>query len=122
MKSFDLNERGRPARPALSLNNSCDRNRWFFTSLECLAQGQLAGEKLRSVKRFVSHRRSAPRSCPDLDYVRLLLERYAAGLLGPFECSRCGRMALDPIGWNGPGKPLCPSCADGNGKEEGEAA
>jgi hypothetical protein len=39
--------------------------------------------------------------------------RYRLGWLEPFKCSRCGKLALDPIGWAGKRRPLCESCADG---------
>lgn len=42
----------------------------------------------------------------------LLVDRYSQGLLAPFSCSRCGVIALDPLGWNGPRQPLCERCAD----------
>jgi hypothetical protein len=38
--------------------------------------------------------------------------RYAVGLLKPFRCAVCGKLALDPIGWLGRHKPLCGKCAD----------
>jgi hypothetical protein len=47
---------------------------------------------------------------------RLLIERYTSGLLAPFICSCCGVIALDPIGWNGSGRPLCESCSDPEGR------
>lgn len=50
---------------------------------------------------------------PDAMYRRLLLWRLLVGLLSPFACSRCGCLALDPIGWDGPRRPLCGRCADG---------
>jgi hypothetical protein len=46
-------------------------------------------------------------------YFRMLAEREAQGLLFWFSCSRCGSYSLDPIGWDGPGRPLCETCADG---------
>lgn len=48
-------------------------------------------------------------------YVDLVVSRYSLKLLQPFRCAVCGVMALDPIGWNGPGQPLCELCADGIG-------
>jgi hypothetical protein len=47
-----------------------------------------------------------------LAYARLVVSRCSQGLLEPFRCAICGLMALDPIGWNGPGQPLCAGCAD----------
>ena len=48
-------------------------------------------------------------------YMRLLVRRCSYGLLWPFRYSECGITALDPIGWNGPGQPLCELCADPTG-------
>jgi hypothetical protein len=45
-------------------------------------------------------------------YARLIVGRYAEGLLEPFQCAVCGIMALDPIGWNEHREPLCARCAD----------
>lgn len=45
-------------------------------------------------------------------YVDLVVSRNSQKLLEPFRCAACGIMALDPIGWNGPGQPLCAGCAD----------
>jgi hypothetical protein len=45
-------------------------------------------------------------------YSHLLADRYAKGLLTPFVCYRCGRRALDPIGFDGPYQPLCEPCSD----------
>ena len=47
-----------------------------------------------------------------LTYTRLIVSRCSQGLLEPFRCAVCGVIALDPIGWNGPGEPLCAACAD----------
>jgi hypothetical protein len=44
---------------------------------------------------------------------RLCARRLAQGLLTPFACWSCGVIALDPLGWNGRGKPLCEACAFG---------
>jgi hypothetical protein len=44
-------------------------------------------------------------------YSRLLAKRHAEGLLDQFLCYRCGRPALDPLGFDGPHKPLCRGCA-----------
>ena len=66
------------------------------------------------VKKLV--RRRSYRDNPHLARLRqplLLLSRYAKGLLQPFTCFGCGQKALDPIGWDGPQKPLCETCADG---------
>ena len=41
----------------------------------------------------------------------LIVERLAQGDLEPFTCSRCGRTAFDPCGWDGPRKPLCEACS-----------
>jgi formylmethanofuran dehydrogenase subunit E len=52
-------------------------------------------------------------------YILLLAERRTQDLLEPFNCACCGELALDPIGWNGRGQPLCVSCADLNaGKDK----
>jgi hypothetical protein len=40
------------------------------------------------------------------DYLSLLAERLSQGLLSPFHCSGCTRLAIDPIGFNGRGQPL----------------
>jgi hypothetical protein len=48
-------------------------------------------------------------------YSRLLAERYAQGLLEPFRCYRCGISALDPLGFDGPHRPLCDICSDREG-------
>lgn len=45
-------------------------------------------------------------------YLKLIVSRCSQGLLEPFRCAVCGIQALDPIGWNGPHKPLCGRCAD----------
>jgi hypothetical protein len=45
-------------------------------------------------------------------YSRLLDQRCAYGLLALFQCSGCGAVALDPLGWNGPHRPLYGACAD----------
>jgi hypothetical protein len=37
----------------------------------------------------------------------------AVGELPAFTCSACGKVGLDPCGFNGPAKPLCEKCADG---------
>jgi hypothetical protein len=48
-----------------------------------------------------------------LRYIITLGGRYGDNLLAPFNCTGCGRLHLDPVGWNGPGLPLCADCADG---------
>jgi hypothetical protein len=48
-------------------------------------------------------------------YVDLVVSRCSQGLLEPFQCTVCGVMALDPIGWNGYRQPLCGFCADPTG-------
>ena len=45
-------------------------------------------------------------------YFRLLAERYSLRLLSPFACSACGLIALDPIAWAAPRRPLSENCAD----------
>jgi hypothetical protein len=47
---------------------------------------------------------------------RLLRARFNSGLLRPFICSRCHRVALDPIGRNGKREFLCESCSDPGGE------
>jgi hypothetical protein len=49
------------------------------------------------------------------NYQRLLAERLHCRLLRPFICSLCRCLALDPIGWNGRGLPLCEACACAEG-------
>jgi hypothetical protein len=44
-------------------------------------------------------------------YSHLLTRRYAERLLRPFRCHRCGSQTLDPLGFDGPHKPLCWRCA-----------
>jgi hypothetical protein len=44
-------------------------------------------------------------------YLSLIARRYCEGLLQPFKCFNCGILALDPLGWAGPHKPLCGRCA-----------
>jgi hypothetical protein len=50
------------------------------------------------------------------DYLGLLAERLSQGLLNRFHCSGCARLAIDPIGFNGRGQPLCANCADPEGR------
>jgi len=45
-------------------------------------------------------------------YASLVVSRCSQRLLEPFQCAVCGVVALDPIGWSGPHKPLCAACAD----------
>lgn len=45
-------------------------------------------------------------------YVIRLGYRYSLGLLNGFHCTQCGRLQLDPLGWNGRRQPLCEACAD----------
>ena len=52
-------------------------------------------------------------------YFRLLVERYAEGLLEPFSCSRCKIAGLDPVGRQGKGEWLCANCADPEGGQNG---
>jgi hypothetical protein len=51
---------------------------------------------------------------PTLEHVLRLGIANALGELPAFTCSRCGKVSLDPCGWDGPGKPLCDKCADGD--------
>jgi hypothetical protein len=67
------------------------------------------GQRVLKVAR--AYNQAAPRA----SYWRLLTERYSQGLLQPFACFRCGVLGLDPLGWDGPRRPLCASCADGEG-------
>jgi hypothetical protein len=55
---------------------------------------------------------ASPESTPRLAHLRLLAERESEGLLSWFQCSKCGREALDPIGFDGPHQALCENCAD----------
>lgn len=67
----------------------------------------------RKAKKLVRRRRyrnAAPLAT--YNYLALLEDRYAEGLLVPFTCSCCGCPALDPIGWTGRRQPLCGRCAD----------
>jgi hypothetical protein len=43
---------------------------------------------------------------------RLVFERLRAGLLFPFICAGCSSIALDPVGYDGPGVLYCRRCAD----------
>jgi hypothetical protein len=43
---------------------------------------------------------------------RLCVERFKQGLLNPFTCANCHRLALDPIGRNREREFLCERCAD----------
>jgi hypothetical protein len=45
-------------------------------------------------------------------YASLLAERFANGLLDPFQCAGCGRLHLDPGGTTEDRQPLCIWCAD----------
>jgi hypothetical protein len=64
-------------------------------------------------KRLVRRRQyQSYRPLSSLAYPIRLGTRYGEELLVPFVCARCARPALDPIGWNGPGQPLCERCAD----------
>jgi hypothetical protein len=72
------------------------------------------GRRIKKLKRSRSYRTAA--QLTRFHYVTLLLDQYALGLLHPFSCSRCGQRALDPLGWDGPRRPLCGMCADGNTK------
>jgi hypothetical protein len=47
------------------------------------------------------------------DYHNRLAKRLHCKLLRPFICALCRCLALDPLGWNGRGAPLCEACADG---------
>lgn len=47
-----------------------------------------------------------------LSYLSLLAERYAYGLLEPFECARCGQMHVDPCGSTEKNEPICLWCSD----------
>jgi hypothetical protein len=68
----------------------------------------LAGK--RTPKRFVRRKyRRAP--VYTSAYIRLLLTRYASGLLSPFKCANCGALALDPIGRTSKHTWLCDSCS-----------
>jgi hypothetical protein len=71
----------------------------------------LAGGPRKTTKRLVRKYRKRTSSAR-LEYIALLIQRYAAGLLAPFKCSSCNAWSLDPIGWNGPGKPVCQPCSE----------
>ena len=62
-------------------------------------------------RNYFSSRRSASL------YWQLIVARYLDGLLSPFACSGCGALALDPIGFDGPQRPLCDACADPEGRD-----
>jgi hypothetical protein len=47
------------------------------------------------------------------NYWAMIAQRLSERLLSSFNCSACGILACDPLGWNGPGLPLCADCADG---------
>jgi hypothetical protein len=47
---------------------------------------------------------------PNNTYRRRLVRRWRRGLLHPFRCVRCGNLALDPLGWDGPERPICADC------------
>jgi hypothetical protein len=64
--------------------------------------------KSRKLKRAYRPRRSFASS-----YSHLLFQRTLVGVLRPFYCSSCGLLALDSIGWNGHGQPLCEACSEG---------
>lgn len=67
----------------------------------------------QSPKRLVRRRQYQPyHPLASLAYPILLGNRYGEGLLVPFICARCARPALDPIGWDESGQPLCEQCAD----------
>ena len=67
----------------------------------------------RKAKKHVRRRRYRnPAPLATYNYLALLEDRYAEGLLVPFTCSCCGCPALDPIGWTGRRQPLCKRCAD----------
>jgi hypothetical protein len=46
-------------------------------------------------------------------YSRLIVQRWASGLLPLFKCYCCGAPSLDPCGRLGKGQWLCRRCADG---------
>jgi hypothetical protein len=46
------------------------------------------------------------------DYLALLIRRHLAGVLPIFQCAECGQPTLDPVGWNGSGRPLCETCSE----------
>lgn len=48
----------------------------------------------------------------------MLEERFAGGLLEPFQCAGCGRLYFDPLGWTDARQPLCGQCADPVGYPE----
>ena len=48
-------------------------------------------------------------------YSPLLFQRCALGLIRPFQCAGCSRIALDALGRMGKHEWLCESCADGKG-------
>jgi hypothetical protein len=66
-------------------------------------------QKLAVTLRRVEGNRSA--------YRRLVLDRYAAGLLDPFLCSACHNWALDPMGRHGKREWLCHACYDKAGEQ-----
>jgi hypothetical protein len=49
----------------------------------------------------------------EVSYNKIIRSRFLQGLLQPFQCAGCGIVERDALGWNGPKKPLCWSCADG---------
>ena len=64
-------------------------------------------EKDKLQRKYRHRRRNA-----SVAYFRMLAEREAKGLLFWCTCSRCGSRELDVLGWDGPGRPLCGTCAD----------
>jgi hypothetical protein len=66
----------------------------------------------RKPKQLVRRRRKNNVDRFSANYLQLLAERYGNGLLDRFNCSRCNRLSLDPIGWNSRDQPLCEVCAD----------
>lgn len=45
-------------------------------------------------------------------YQQWIAKRLHCGMLPPFWCAVCRGLSIDPLGWNGPHKPLCEECSD----------
>jgi hypothetical protein len=65
----------------------------------------------RPPKRLLLRRKYPRAPLATSSYPKLLLTRYAEGLLLPFRCAGCGQMSLDPIGRRGTRGFLCDACS-----------
>jgi hypothetical protein len=74
--------------------------------------GQSGFDRAGTGKKNVTTRRYVAPSRYAREHWLLTTKRLDEGLLSPFTCMRCGVIALDPHGWDGPHTLLCSECAD----------